>query len=74
MFGNIARGLTSLLLCLSVAGAPLALAEEARPNADEECVMQCDEQSDKCMSDAGGDENKAKACDDKYSECLSKCK
>lgn len=74
MFWSIARSLTGLLVCVGVAGIPLALAAEARPNADEECVMQCDEQSDKCMSDAAGDDDKAKACDDKYSDCLGKCK
>ena len=66
--------LASLLLVFGVASAPELRAAEARPTADEDCVMQCDEQSDKCMSEAGGDEDKAKACDDRYSECLKKCR
>ncbi|HEX9227547.1 MAG TPA: hypothetical protein VF885_12965 [Arthrobacter sp.] len=65
---------TSLLLLAGLAAAPGLLAAEARPNADEECVMQCDEESDKCMRQAGADEERAKACDDKYAECLKKCR
>ncbi|MBM5812730.1 MAG: hypothetical protein FJ191_12330 [Gammaproteobacteria bacterium] len=42
--------------------------------SDERCVEQCDEKSDQCMQDAEGDEEKAKACDDAYSECLAACK
>jgi len=51
-----------------------ASAAEARPLADEQCVMKCDRQSDQCMARAGGDEQKAKACDDQYAECLKKCR
>jgi len=65
---------TSLLWLAGLAAAPGLLAAEARPSADEECVMQCDEESDKCMRQAGQDEEKAKACDDKYAECLKKCR
>lgn len=68
----------SLMVAVSLAtvamAAPGAQAEEARPNTDEDCVMQCDKESDKCMDEAGSDENKAKACDDRYTECLSKCR
>jgi hypothetical protein len=71
---NTFSGWTRAVLAVGVLAAPLALAAEARPNADEECVMHCDEESDKCMSAAGADEEKAKACDDKYGECLSKCR
>jgi len=66
--------LSGLLLIVSAASAPGSLAAEARPTADEDCVRQCDEQSDKCMTEAGGDEDKAKACDDQYAECLQKCR
>lgn len=51
-----------------------AHASEARPRADEDCVMQCDRESDACMARAGDDEEKAKACDDRYTECLKKCR
>jgi len=64
----------SLLWISGLAMAPGLLAAEARPSADEECVMQCDEESDKCMGQADQDEEKAKACDDKYTECLKKCR
>jgi len=65
---------TSLLLLAGLAAAQ-ALARRGGPaSADEECVMQCDEESDKCMRQAGQDEEKAKACDDKYAECLKKCR
>lgn len=63
-----------LLGSLALIAATPGLAAEARPTADEECVMHCDVESDKCMSEAGSDEDKAKACDDKYSECLKKCR
>ncbi len=42
--------------------------------SDERCVEQCDTQSDRCMQDAEGDEDKQKACDDAYSDCLKTCK
>jgi hypothetical protein len=51
-----------------------AQAAEVRPQADEDCVMQCDRESDECMARAGDDEEKAKACDDRYTECLKKCR
>jgi hypothetical protein len=50
-----------------------AFATEARPNADDKCVAQCDEQSDKCMLDAGKDTSKQRQCDSGYDECLRKC-
>ena len=61
------------LVC-SAALRPPANAAEARPQADEECVMQCDRASDECMARAGNDEEKAKACDDRYTECLKTCR
>jgi len=63
----------SLALELLAAGTP-ALASEATPLADEQCVMQCDEASDRCMAEAGADEKKQQACDDAYAECLERCK
>jgi len=65
-----------LILGFAVSGAAgvRALASDASPNADEQCVMQCDEASDKCMAEAGGDDRKEQACDDAYSECLARCK
>ena len=54
---------------------PMALtASEARPTADEQCVAQCDTRTDRCMAEAGGDENKQQACDDAYTECLKQCR
>jgi hypothetical protein len=70
----MSRSLALLLLLGGMASPPAAFAAEASPNADEDCVMQCDVESDKCMAEAGGDENKAKACDDAYTECLKKCR
>ena len=41
--------------------------------ADDQCVEQCDEEADTCMSDAGEDEKKQKDCDEKYEACQAKC-
>ena len=54
--------------------AGVAAGTDAQPTSDERCVAQCDDKSDKCMQDAGGDEKKQKACDDDYEDCLSSCK
>ena len=51
----------------------LAVADGARPQADDKCVAQCDEQSDKCMLDAGKDSQKQRSCDSAYDDCLRKC-
>jgi hypothetical protein len=59
-----------MLAAAGVKAVGSARAADARPSADEECVMQCDE----CMARAGDDEDKAKACDDQYAECLKKCR
>ena len=67
-------GRIAAIFLLMVLVDPAGLAAEARPNADEECVMECDKQSDKCMEKSGSDEEKAKACDDRYAECLKKWK
>jgi len=54
-------------------GSMSASASDARPMADERCVAKCDDESDRCMATADS-EQKAKACDDKYSECLKTCR
>jgi hypothetical protein len=74
MTGRFVALMLAVSLAVVIVTAPKVLGEEARPNADEDCVLQCDKESDKCMAEAGSDESKAKACDDRYSECLSKCK
>ena len=67
--------LTGLALALVLASSiPPAWSSEATPQADEQCVMQCDEASDRCMAEAGADEKKQQACDDAYAECLERCK
>jgi hypothetical protein len=53
---------------------PPASSSEATPQADEQCVMQCDDASDRCMAEAGADEKQQQACDDAYAECLEGCK
>ncbi len=63
--------LTPLLMSLALAGP--ASAEDARTQADEKCVEQCDVKSDECMAEAEGDRRKQQACDDRYSECLQAC-
>lgn len=63
--------LLATLLAGALSGA--AVAEEARPLADEQCVARCDEESDRCMTKADS-EAKAQKCDDEYSECLEKCR
>jgi hypothetical protein len=63
-----------LALGAGVEAAVPARAGDARVQADEKCVMQCDRESDECMARAGNDEQKAKACDDRYTECLKKCR
>lgn len=72
----LARRFLFIAACTALlsTGAGSTLAAEASPNADEQCVMQCDEASDRCMAAAGGDEAKQQACDDAYSECLERCR
>jgi hypothetical protein len=74
MSGKFISLMLAVSLAAIVATSPDVRGEEARPNADEDCVLQCDKESDKCMAEAGSDETKAKACDDRYAECLNKCK
>ena len=66
------RWLPGSLLALGLA-APAVFGADARPNADDKCVAQCDEQSDKCMMDSGKDSSKQRQCDATYDECLRKC-
>ncbi|MEX1993536.1 MAG: hypothetical protein WD929_02650 [Steroidobacteraceae bacterium] len=71
------RNLT-LVLGLMLVGA-FASADDIRPESkarplqSEQCIEQCDMQSDECMQDAAGDPGKSQVCDDKYSECLQAC-
>lgn len=62
------------LALLALAMPVLLAASEARPTADEQCLAQCDTRCDRCMAEAGGDENKQQACDDAYTECLKQCR
>ena len=67
------RGLAVLIGCLAACGFAFAGEPSPEPAQDEKCVERCDTQSDQCMQDSGGDPDKMKACDDKYSECLQAC-
>ncbi|MDP9199717.1 MAG: hypothetical protein M3O07_10980 [Pseudomonadota bacterium] len=67
-------------LCLpALAVAGIALADDIRPEADarplasEQCIEQCDVESDRCMADSQGDPDKLQNCDEKYSACLQAC-
>jgi hypothetical protein len=68
---SVAAGLVAAAVLGLWGGA--AIAADGKTLADDQCVAQCDEQSDKCMADAGGDASKEKACDAQYDECLRKC-
>ena len=67
----------------AVTGAPLALADDVTRRRRARCRLpgrwptrkhrEMRPESDKCMQDAGGDDGKVQACDDKYSECLKAC-
>ena len=57
----------------TLVAATVAVADDARPRADDKCVARCDEQSDQCMLDAGKDSQKQRACDSGYDDCLRKC-
>ncbi len=74
MSGSFVSRYVAISLITGAVFLPAAHGADARPNADEECVMKCDIGADKCMEKAGADEDKAKACDDRYTECLNKCK
>jgi hypothetical protein len=70
-FGKRAR-LGWVVLAAALASTAV-LAGEVRTLADDKCVAQCDEQSDKCMIDAAKDTSKQRQCDSTYDECLRKC-
>ena len=59
----------ALLAALCLAGAAPITAYAA----DDKCVEKSDEGADACMSDAGDDEKKQKACDEEYEACTNKC-
>lgn len=63
----------SMLAALCLIGSRALAEEEAPKPSKEECTMACDDQSDACMSEAEGNDKKAKACDDAYAECLARC-
>jgi len=65
--------LAAAVVMLGLAGGGAANASDVTPMADDACVSRCDEEADKCMSDAGGDEAREKACDERYDKCLDKC-
>lgn len=44
-----------------------------RPLNDDKCDAKCDEDSDKCMTQAGKDAGKQRQCDVAYDDCLRKC-
>lgn len=67
--GALALGLA---YALGVA-SPSWAADESTRAGDDKCVQRCDEESDKCMLDAGKDQKKRQSCDANYSECLQKC-
>jgi hypothetical protein len=74
MLGTRARpGSLLLAAMLALAGPAVAHAGDAKTTADDKCVAQCDEESDKCMHDAAKDASKQKQCDSAYDECLRKC-
>ncbi len=74
MFAARIRPAVVLLAAALAWGGPVvALAGEAKTTADDKCVAQCDEASDKCMLGAGKDSSKQKQCDSDYDECLRKC-
>ncbi len=62
-----------LLSALCLIGNGAFAQEEVPKPSKEECTMACDDQSDACMSEAEGNDKKAKACDDAYAECLAGC-
>ena len=67
------RRLAVLIAGFATCGIAFGGEPSPEPAQDEKCVEQCDTQSDKCMQDSGGDPDKMKACDDKYSDCLQAC-
>ena len=72
--GRRIQGLMATLW-LAVSGVAMAVpgatpaAGDVRGLGDESCDAKCDDQSDKCMKEAG----KKQQCDAKYEECLRSC-
>lgn len=62
-----------VLLGLLLGGAVTARAGDDRPLKDDQCLSQCDADSDKCMASAGKDKDKQASCDKTYDQCLAKC-
>lgn len=52
---------------------PPVAAGAGRTLADDKCVAQCDQESDKCMLASGKDPAKQRECDAAYDACLRKC-
>jgi hypothetical protein len=74
MPGIRVRPLALLLVALlACGGGPRAVAADSKTTADDKCTAQCDEDSDRCMVQAGKDTSKQKQCDATYDECLRKC-
>ena len=74
MLASRVRFLALLLVAtLACGGAGLAVAADSKTTADDKCTAQCDEDSDRCMLQAGKDSSKQKQCDSTYDECLRKC-
>jgi hypothetical protein len=74
MPGTRARAFALLLVAvLASGGAGVALAADSKTTADDKCMAQCDEDSDRCMLAAGKDSAKQKQCDSSYDDCLRKC-
>ena len=73
MLGTRVRPLTLLLVALLAGGGSVAVAADSKTTADDKCTAQCDEDSDRCMQQAGKDGSKQKQCDSAYDECLRKC-
>jgi hypothetical protein len=72
--GTRVRPLALLLVAALACGeGGLAVAADSKTTADDKCTAQCDEDSDRCMQQAGKDTSKQKQCDASYDECLRKC-
>jgi hypothetical protein len=76
--GMIFRRVLLMVAAVAVSGGVAAsdgraAGGDVRALADDKCVAQCDEDSDKCMISAGQDVHKQKECDITYEACLRKC-
>jgi hypothetical protein len=85
MTKHLSSGLAAALVCgvlswsaTAVAGGrPVTHAPQTmspvRAMTDDKCDAKCDEESDKCMTQAGHDASKQRLCDASYDDCLRKC-